>query len=355
MKLRPKHEMRRALFLLPAIAALSFFGVPVRAQDLVLERFRDSLDALRGQVGIPGLSAALIGTNDLVWEGAFGKQDLSRALVTRSDTPFHLDGLTQIMSATLVLGCVEAHRLSLDDRVGSIVPDAPEPDATIRQLLSHTSADGSFRYRPDRLNVLSSVVDVCQEPYRGAVAKLFDQFAMSDSVPGPDVVQLPPDGFFTGPRLDRYSRVLDRLATPYAVDSGGQPSPSRYPVTTLLASGGAVSTTRDVAKFLLGLTHGIGVARDITAIMWTPAVGANGQPLPHGLGWFIQSYNGETVVWQFGASDNASSSLMVTVPGRGLTMVLLANSEGLSRPFPFAAGDVTVSPFARLFLGSFVR
>jgi hypothetical protein len=89
--------------------------------------------------------------------------------------------------------------------------------------------------------------------------------------------------------------------------------------------------------------------------MWKPAVGANGQPLPHGLGWFVQSYNGETVVWQFGLSDNTSSSLMVTVPGRGLSLVLLANSDGLSRPFPMAAGDLTVSPFGRLFLGAFVR
>ncbi len=88
---------------------------------------------------------------------------------------------------------------------------------------------------------------------------------------------------------------------------------------------------------------------------WRPAVGANGQPLPHGLGWFVQSYNGETIVWQFGVSQGASSSLIVTVPGRGLTLVLLANSDGLSSPFSLANGDLTASPFGRLFLGLFVR
>ena len=52
---------------------------------------------------------------------------------------------------------------------------------------------------------------------------------------------------------------------------------------------------------------------------------------------------------------NASSSLVVTMPGRGVTMVLMANSDGLVKPFPLTAGDVTVSPFARLFLGFAVR
>jgi len=114
---------------------------------------------------------------------------------------------------------VEVGRLSLDDRVGRVVAGAPEPNATIRQLLAHTSDDGTFQYRLERLNVLASVVDVCQESFRTAVAKLFDQLAMSDSVPGPDVVQLTPAGYFTQPLLDRYSRVLGRLATPYSVES----------------------------------------------------------------------------------------------------------------------------------------
>ena len=91
------------------------------------------------------------------------------------------------------------------------------------------------------------------------------------------------------------------------------------------------------------------------AFALTPPTGANRQPLPHAYGWFVQSYNGEPVVWQFGVSDNASSSMIVMLPRRGLTLILLANSQGLARPFPLSAGDVTVSPFARLFLSVFAR
>jgi len=61
------------------------------------------------------------------------------------------------------------------------------------------------------------------------------------------------------------------------------------------------------------------------------------------------------VVWEFGAAENSSSSLIVMVPRRGLTLILLANSDGLAKSFGLAAGDLTVSPFGRLFLGIFVR
>ena len=39
------------------------------------------------------------------------------------------------------------------------------------------------------------------------------------------------------------------------------------------------------------------------------------------------------------------------LPLRRLTLVLLANSDGLVKPFALSAGDVTTSPFARVFLG----
>jgi len=178
---------------------------------------------------------------------------------------------------------------------------------------------------------------------------------MLDSVPGPDVVQLSPEpgGVFIAPTLDRYTRVLERLAVPYAVDQRNRSTPSQYQATTQRAGGGSIATVDDLTRFVTGLTRGLVLQPETLALAWRPAIGGARQP--HGLGWFVQSYNGETIAWQFGVGDNASSSMIVAVPGRGVTMILLANSDGLARTFPLAAGDLTVSPFARLFLGLFVR
>ena len=76
--------------------------------------------------------------------------------------------------------------------------------------------------------------------------------------------------------------------------------------------------------------------------------------MPTGIGWFVQTYNGETIYWQFGTIPGAYSSLYLKVPGRHLTLILLANSDGLSEPFPLQNGDVTSSLFARTFLKLFV-
>lgn len=345
--------------------ALLVGGVPLHADDLLVSHFADYLESLRAQAGIPGLAAALVGDTDILWERAFGQQDVDRAIATRPDTPFHLDGLTQVVASTMILECVEEGRLALDDRIGRFVPDSPDANATLRQILTHTSGppdDLVFSYQPQRLAPLGAALAACrQETFRSAVAAELDRLAMLDSVPGPDAALYvpPPEGSLvprelTSEQVARYASVLKRLAIPYAV-SKRRPSLSEYTATTLAPSGGLISTVRDLAKFDVALRKGVLLQPDTLAAAWRPPVGRTGQPLPHGLGWFVQTYNRETIVWQFGVEDNAASSLVLSVPGRSLTLVLLANSDGLVKSFELAAGDVTTSPFARVFLGLFVR
>jgi CubicO group peptidase (beta-lactamase class C family) len=337
--------------LLPiALTASLSAGVLVHAaDDLVLSRFGDYLDSLRIQAGIPGLAATIVNLGDINWERTFGQRDIERNLGVFPDTPFHLDGTTQLISAALALRCVEEGRLSLDER---------QPGgATVRELLSHTTAGPGgpvFAYVPERLDALAAVIAGCTgTSFAGAVQEFLDRLAMFDSMPGSDVMQPPNE--VTPAMRERYTGIFERLARPYAVDSRGRATPSQYTALTLTPASGLISTARDLARFDLAIKKGAVLQPESLAVAWTPPVDANGQRLPHGLGWFVQSYNGERIVWQFGVSDNASSSMIVTVPGRGLTLILLANSQGLSRPFSLAAGNVTVSPFARLFLSIFVR
>ncbi len=350
-----------AVLLVQAAAGGQVVTPDVTPDDIRIGRFQSYVDALREQAGIPGIAAAIVGNSDILWQYASGHQDLGRSISARPDTPFHLDGLTQVFTASMALRCVEEGTLRLDDRVGGWVSDAPEPDATIAQLLSHTSGSPgnlTFAYRPDRLAPLRPIIRLCAVgSYRKTVGRVFEQLAMIDSVPGPDVNQLvpPAEGIPTAEAAARYAAVLARLATPYFLDADGRPTLSQYAATTLTPSTGIISTARDLAEFMLALRQGVLLRPETLGMAWRPPLAADGQPLPHGFGWFVQSYNGETVVWQFGLGENSSSSLLVTVPSRGVTLILVANSDGLAKLFPLAAGDVLVSPFARLFLGLFVR
>jgi CubicO group peptidase (beta-lactamase class C family) len=357
--------VRRTLLALTAAVSL-LLGANLHADDFLFGRFGDYLDALRAQAGIPGLAAAIVGTNDILWHRAFGRQDLEQLVATRTDTPFEIDGLTQMLAATIVLRCVEDGSLWLDEPIAQFDPGSPYANATIRQILTHTSdtpAGLVFAYRPERLAPLASAIKACGASFRGTLSILLDRLGMVDSVPGLDAVHLvpPADDIPSASAVDRYTRTLQRLATPYAVDSRGHASPSQYTAATLTPAGGLISTVDNLAQFDLALKgslsqpsgSGVLLRADTLAGAWRPPAGASGQQLPHGFGWFVQTYNGEPVVWQFGVSENASSSLMVTLPARGLTLILLANSSGLVKTSELAAGDLTVSPFGRLFLRLF--
>jgi CubicO group peptidase (beta-lactamase class C family) len=351
-------SMKRLILTLFLAAAL--VASPRAADNLVFAVFGDYLESLRVQAGIPGLAATIVSTSDVSWERGFGQQDVDRNIVVRSDTPFHLDGLTQFVVASLALRCHESGWISIDDRVASFVPSSPDAGSTLRMLMTHTSAGPAglvFSYRLDRLAPMASAIPVCTDStFRYGIAALLDRMGMADTVPGSDAAALTPgtEGF-DGGALGRYRSALARLAVPYAVDARGRPTPSRYSSTSLTPSGGLISTARDLAKFDLALKNGFVVRRETLALAWSAPANLNGQALPHGIGWFVQTYEREPVIWQFGIGDNASSSMIVTLPRRGLTLILLANSSGLVQGFNLAAGDVTVSPFARLFLGTFVR
>jgi len=354
--------MRRHVAALVLAAAL-FVCVPVhgQGQGYSFDLFGAYLESLRAQAAIPGMAAAIVGEDRILWERAFGRQDLNRSIATRTDTPFHVNGLTQTLTAALVLRCVEDHHFLLDDHVRDFDPDNPEGDATIWQLLTHTSGTPSkltFNYKPERLDPLWTVVRSCTDnSYRETLADLLQRLAMIDSIPGPDVIYLTPpaEGVPDPSDVDRYKRALERLATPYSTDAKGRALVSQYSNGTLRPGTGLISTVRDLAQFDLALKAGLLLRDDTLAAAWTAPVGPDDLPLPHGMGWFVQSYSGEKVVWQFGVEENATSSLMVTVPSSKLTFILLANSDRLVRPFPMTAGELQVSPFGRLFLTSFVR
>jgi len=345
----------RVFFVALALATMPLAVGSAAPDSLLYARLESYLEALRAQAGIPGMAAAIVGDTDIVWERGFGRQDLDRAIATQPDTPFHIDGLGQTLTATLVLQCVEQGKLSLDDPIGNYDSGSPDPGATIRQLLAHTSpgpGGETFSYRPERLEWLLDAVRQCSgDSYRETLANLLDHLAMYDSVPGADVVSLAPpaEGIPDEATSARYSAVLGRLTTSYLVFEPGQASPFQHSAATVTTASGVISTVRDLAQFDLALKQGLLLPETLAQAWSTPAVPSL-QGLPHGLGWFLQAYNGQPVVWQFGVSES-SSSFMISLPARRLTMILLANSDGLVKPFVLTPGDVLASPFARVFLG----
>jgi CubicO group peptidase (beta-lactamase class C family) len=320
------------------------------------------LEALRQQAGIPGLSAAVVQDGQLIWERGFGFQNLESRIRATPDTPYHVGGLMQSLAAVLILQCVEQRHLQLDAPVRQFGLTLPEERATLRHVLSHSSAEvpGSvYRFAPERYAQLGVVMERCApQAYRKSVAhRLLERLVMRDSVPGADlqnpaVVQ---EGLFDPADLERYRRVLERVAVPYRVD--GRKRATRAdppPAVGIDAANGLITTVRDLAEFDKAVDSSWFLRDETRVAAWTPLPSADGTAMPTGLGWFVQRYRDEPVVWQYGHLPDAYSAMMIKLPARRVTLILLANSNGLAVPFELEAGDVTRSLFATLFLRLFI-
>jgi CubicO group peptidase (beta-lactamase class C family) len=332
-------------------------STPPDSMDARLALFGRYVEALRRQLGMPGLSAVVVRDGKIVWEAGFGFQDVDRRVPATVDTPYRIASLTKTFTSVLLLQCVERGTLDLDTPIRQYTSAIPEPGATVRHVFTHTSegVPGQiYRYNGDRYGALTAVVEACWgAPFRQIIAhQILDRLAMQDSVPGQDL-ENPDDSattLFDPTALARYRDVLLRIALPYKIDSRGRATVSSYPPRGINAAAGLVSTARDLALYDAALSAHALLRSETQEAAWTRFRNNSGQEIPYGLGWFVQALDGERVVWHYGLWGNSFSSLILKVPSRQLTLILLANSDGLSARFPMAAGDITVSPFASAFL-----
>lgn len=340
-----------------ALCAAVSLAKPVSGQVLLYSLFERYIDSLRQQTGIPGMSAALVKDGQVVWDRGFGQQDIERSILAAPDTPYPVGGLTQTVAAVLLGACAESGRLDIDDRVSLWVPDFPSADASVRRVLAHASnTPVAFRYDESRFAALTSVAEACDdEDIRVAMADaVLERLGMGASVPGQDLGDPGSAAreLFDSGRVNRYADVLARLAVPYRVDRDGRASRSDYGARGLSAADGLVSTVRDLARFDAALDDAVLLRSESLSVAWTPA-NFTGTPLPTGLGWFVQNYQGERIVWHFSHIPGAYSGLILKMPSRRLTLIMLANSDGLSAGASLEQGDVTASPFVKIFLRLF--
>ncbi len=343
------------LVLVLAAAEIAGQQSPVFTPGGALPVLDTYLESLRQQAAIPGLSAIVVRDGEVVWEKGYGFQNVASRIRATPDTPYLVGDISGTLAAIMLLECVEQRKLELDQPIRRY-GEFPDADSTLRDVLSHTTPDAEepFAYSPERFEYLTGVVERCvPHSYRKSVANLLDRVAMKDSVPGTDLWHSDSvlrEGEFAGDDVDGYRHVLERMATPYKVDSRGRPERTELPPMQMSASAGLVTTVRDLARLDATLDSEVILKRETLDTAWNPVVTRRGFVSPMGLGWFVQSHRDERVVWHFGLVTNAYSSLILKLPERKLTLILLANSDRLSAPFQLPAGNVTKSLFAALFL-----
>jgi CubicO group peptidase (beta-lactamase class C family) len=352
-----------------AVAALALASgcAPSRGPVPSPARFEATLDSLRVAHRIPGLAVAVVRDGDVVLARGFGYADVEARTPVTENTPFNIASVTKPISATVALRLVEQGKLDLDRRMASYAgfPEfcaAARGDGgiffgdfhcdtqplTLRHVLSMTMngrAGERFLYNPVAYSWAS-------RPMREVTGTPFSTLV--------DDLVLRPAGMTRSARIHRAlplpPALAAELARPYHVDSAGgfARSPAPGPQGDG-AAGGVISTAADLARFDRALDAGLLVSAESRRSMWTAGRSPAGAVLPYGLGWFVGELDGRRAVWHSGAWDGAYSALYLKLPDERLTLILLANSDGLRWESRLDEAAVARSPFAAALLRHFPR
>lgn len=379
--------MRRIVLLFMALLTACAVG-PEHPREAVsqpdsLGSLMQQLERLRADYRIPGLSIAVLEKQKVVLAKGIGFADWEDKIPATPETPYNIASLTKPIAAVVIMKLVDNGMLNLDDPmadvlqnrvfhigdrvldgysegckfVGLVALNGGNPNRflyrdyrcdseriTVRHHLNHT-AQGipgeRFRYNGMLYGVLSHVVE---ESSGTSFPDLLVEYVvrpagMSSTIPSLSKSQR--------------ERVLAARAKYYSGRGAGDFVPSSYPIG-LSSAAGMISTVLDLARFDQAMDQDRLISREAKMTMFTPSVATDGKTLPYGLGWFVQNHHGHQLIWHYGWAPNAYSGLYLKVPAKQLTLILLANSEGLSADFQLGSGNVLASPFASAFLDTMV-
>jgi len=146
--------MKRVCFAV-IVLLLAFSAAAAAAADKVatdprvktaLEAARIWLEAQRAYDRIPGVSAAIVYDQQVLWSGGYGTADLSKKTPATAGTIYSICSISKLFTSIAVMQLRDAGKLRLDDPIEKFLPwfkiqkTAPQgPEITIEGLLTHAS------------------------------------------------------------------------------------------------------------------------------------------------------------------------------------------------------------------------
>ncbi len=123
---------------------------------------------------IPGVVAVAATGKDVIYQGAFGKRDLSKddakGNAMTADSVFWIASMTKAVTSAGAMQLVEQGKLSLDEPIGKLLPDLATP-----QVLDGLDAKGEPKLRPAKKPItlrqlLTHTAGFCYDLWNGDMA-----------------------------------------------------------------------------------------------------------------------------------------------------------------------------------------
>jgi CubicO group peptidase (beta-lactamase class C family) len=227
---------------------------------------------------------------------------------------------------------------------------------TVENILNHTSngtPGTSFFYNPIMYSRLSRYLEhklgnsvELVEGRQNSLAKLVEEKILK-----PAGMQRTMSSMW---QRDKATVYFD-LAQGFGLSEQGKLIKRPLPDRELAGGAGIVSTIADLARYDRSLDSGQLASKAVMSKLFTAARTPDGKTLPYAFGWYVQDYLGERLYWHSGWDPDAGySAIFLKAPAQRVTLILLANGEGLWWNNPLDRALIEQSPIARSFLEMFV-
>jgi methyl acetate hydrolase len=143
----------------------------MQSQALIDQILRQKTDA--GEIA--GIVAVAASGSDVLYEGAFGKRDLSRPDAMTLDSVFWIASMTKAITTAGAMQLVEQGKLSLEEPIASVLPDLASP-----MVLEGFDANGEPKLRPARTpitlrHLMTHTAGFCYNLWNGDMAAYLEK------------------------------------------------------------------------------------------------------------------------------------------------------------------------------------
>jgi CubicO group peptidase (beta-lactamase class C family) len=357
-----------ALLASPAGLAQEAEPAPVREDPRVqraLAAYEVWLEAQRAHGRMPGVSAAIVHDQELVWSGGLGYADIAAARPADASTLYSICSISKLFTSVAVMQQRDAGEFTLDTEVAEILPwfeireeHADSGRATVEGILTHSAGlprESAHPYWtgpefpfPSRDEVIR---DVSSQETLYPTATYFQYSNLGMTLAGEIVTAT------SGMPFGDYIR--DRILTPLGMDStypeipvalagsrfatgysplprGGEREPmAPFQAHAIAPAAGFASSVEDLARFaswqMRLLDNGgtevldANTLREMHRVHWVD----NDWSVHWGLGFSVQRWNDRTIVRHGGSCPGFRSEFSLA-PADRLAAIAAVNAMGVS-------------------------
>lgn len=340
---------------LPAFAQTGTAAKPENPYAARLAAIEERAEKRRSELGIPGMSLVIVKDDEVIYSKGLGYKDLEKKVPVTADTQFPIASATKAFTGLSVLMTAEDGKFSLTDPPKKVLPyfkmADPETDKniTIRDLLTHSSGltrtdlamitgrltrqelirvvgeakpDAKLGEKFGYQNIMyaaagEAVAEAQKMPWERFVPeRIFKPLGMTNSSMTAADMQKAKDFAFG---YNYNTDTKEHIRVPFRE------------ITDTAPAGSINSSANDMAKWLrFAMNRGkVGDKQLISDASFAEWIKPHMKVTPtgsvgYGLGWFIQTWNGMTVI-QHGGNIDGFTSLVGFVPEKRLGFALLMN------------------------------